>query len=77
MPGSEALVADEPRRVVTELAGDGRSVALSHSRGDHAALHGYAAMREELDKRFGETFFAWTPSLYRELGLDLEQEEGS
>ena len=29
----EALVADEPRRVVTELAGDGRSVALSHSRG--------------------------------------------
>jgi hypothetical protein len=34
----------------------------------HAGLHGYAAMRRELDLRFTERWFAWTPSLYLELG---------
>jgi SAM-dependent methyltransferase len=34
---------------------------------DHAELHGYEAMREELDRRFRERFFAWEPYLYREL----------
>ena len=44
---------------------------------DHAGLHGYAAMREELDRRFTERFFAWTPYLYGGLGgsADLEREE--
>jgi hypothetical protein len=32
-------------------------------------------MRRELDRRFTESFFAWTPSLYSELGHTLEQEE--
>jgi hypothetical protein len=50
-------------------------VWLAAWREDHAGLHGYATMREELDQRFGERFFAWTPYLYRELGGDLEQEE--
>ena len=44
---------------------------------DHADLHGYAAMRQELDLRFTECWFAWTPSLYLELGQVLEQEERS
>jgi SAM-dependent methyltransferase len=35
--------------------------------GDHAELHGYAAMRPELDRRFTERFFAWMPYLYGEL----------
>jgi SAM-dependent methyltransferase len=34
---------------------------------DHAGLHGYAAMRQELDRRFIERFFAWMPYLYGEL----------
>jgi SAM-dependent methyltransferase len=34
---------------------------------DHAGLHGYAAMRQELDRRFTERFFAWMPYLYGEL----------
>jgi hypothetical protein len=32
-------------------------------------------MRRELDRRFTESFFAWTPNLYSELGQALEQEE--
>jgi 2-polyprenyl-3-methyl-5-hydroxy-6-metoxy-1,4-benzoquinol methylase len=43
---------------------------------DHAELHGYAAMREELDRRFTERFFAWMPYLYGELvGAATEAEE--
>ena len=34
---------------------------------DHAGLHGYAAMRQELDRRFTERLFAWMPYLYGEL----------
>lgn len=43
---------------------------------DHAGLHGYAAMRQELDRRFIERFFAWMPYLYGELAgavTDLEE----
>jgi SAM-dependent methyltransferase len=43
---------------------------------DHAGLHGYAAMRDELDRRFTQRFFAWTPYLYGELaGAASEPEE--
>src|SRR5829696_5118807 len=42
---------------------------------DHAGLHSYTAMRRELDLRFTERCFAWTPTLYLELGKALEQEE--
>jgi 2-polyprenyl-3-methyl-5-hydroxy-6-metoxy-1,4-benzoquinol methylase len=43
---------------------------------DHAGLHGYAAMRQELDRRFIERFFAWRPYLYGELsGAVSEAEE--
>jgi SAM-dependent methyltransferase len=35
---------------------------------DHAGLHGYNTMRDELDRRFTERFFAWMPYLYGELG---------
>jgi SAM-dependent methyltransferase len=43
---------------------------------DHAGLHGYVAMRAELDRRFAERFFAWTPTLYGELqGVVDESEE--
>lgn len=32
---------------------------------EHVGLHGYETMREELDLRFEERFFAWEPYLYR------------
>jgi SAM-dependent methyltransferase len=43
---------------------------------DHAELHGYTAMRAELDRRFTERFFGWVPYLYGELaGAVGEAEE--
>jgi SAM-dependent methyltransferase len=34
---------------------------------EHAGLHGYGAMRRELDARFAERLFTWEPHLYREV----------
>jgi SAM-dependent methyltransferase len=34
---------------------------------DHADIHGYEAMRRELDRRFEGRYFAWEPYLHREL----------
>jgi SAM-dependent methyltransferase len=42
---------------------------------DHAELHGYAAMRQELDRRFVERFFAWMPYLYGELAGAVSKTE--
>jgi SAM-dependent methyltransferase len=43
---------------------------------DHADLHGYRELRSELDRRFDERFFAWTPYLHGELGgAEAEEEE--
>jgi SAM-dependent methyltransferase len=42
---------------------------------DHAGLHSYAAMRQELDRRFTELFFAWTPYLHGELGGAVDEQE--
>jgi SAM-dependent methyltransferase len=42
----------------------------------HADLHGYQAMRSELDRRFVERFFDWVPYLHGELdGADVQAEE--
>ena len=41
---------------------------LEEWRDDHAGLHGYAAMRRALDRRFEERFFSWEPYLHGELG---------
>jgi len=42
---------------------------------DHADLHGYATMREELDRHFNELFFSWMPYLYGELANVEEEQE--
>lgn len=42
---------------------------------DHHGLHGYTAMREELDRYFSERFFSWMPYLYGELSSVGEEEE--
>jgi len=41
----------------------------------HAGLHGYAAMRSELDRRFTERHLEWRPYLYGELGAAGNVEE--
>jgi SAM-dependent methyltransferase len=40
---------------------------------DHAGLHSSAAMRKELDQRFEERLFVWTPCLSRELGNAVDE----
>jgi SAM-dependent methyltransferase len=42
---------------------------------DHECLHGYAAMRAELDRHMSERFFAWAPYLHGELPRVDEAEE--
>jgi SAM-dependent methyltransferase len=42
---------------------------------DHQGLHGYAAIRDELDRHFTERFFRWMPYLYGELSSVSEEEE--
>ena len=45
----------------------------------HAGLHGYAAMRTELDRHFTERRLEWLPYLYGELGAagDVEEERAA
>lgn len=67
----------EKRRAKGPHAPGSPQACLAAWEADHAGLHGYPAMRRELDLRFTERWFAWTPSLYLELGMRLEQEERS
>ena len=65
----------EQRRTTDSGAPSSLQACLAEWNDDHAGLHGYAAMRRELDGRFTESYFAWTPNLHHELGHALEQEE--
>jgi SAM-dependent methyltransferase len=65
----------EQRRATDPAAPSSLEACLAEWEADHAGLHGYAAMRRELDRRFTESFFAWAPNLYSELGQALEDEE--
>ena len=65
----------EKRRAKGPHAPSSLQACLAEWEADHAGLHSYTAMRRELDLRFTERWFAWTPSLYLELGEALEQEE--
>ena len=40
---------------------------------EHVGLHGYEAMRAELDSRFDERAFEWTPYLYRLLAGAVDE----
>jgi SAM-dependent methyltransferase len=40
---------------------------------EHAGLHGSAVMRTELDRRFEERLFVWTPYINRELGDAVDE----
>jgi SAM-dependent methyltransferase len=50
-------------------------VCLADWEAEHHDLHGYAAMRDELDRHFSERFFSWMPYLYGELSSVAEEEE--
>ena len=65
----------EKRRAKGPHAPSSPQACLAEWETDHASLHTYTAMRRELDQRFTECWFAWTPSLYLELGQALEEEE--
>jgi SAM-dependent methyltransferase len=65
----------EKRRARQPGAPSSVDACMAEWEADHAGLHGYAAMRRELDRHFTERWFAWTPSLYLELGDGLEHEE--
>lgn len=65
----------EQRRTVDPGAPRSLQACLAKWEADHADLHTFAAMRRELDRRFTELLFAWTPNLYAELGHGLEAEE--
>jgi SAM-dependent methyltransferase len=67
----------EKRRAKGAHAPSSLKTCLAEWKADHAGLHGYTAMRRELDLRFSERWFEWTPSLYLELGDAVEQEERS
>jgi SAM-dependent methyltransferase len=67
----------ENRRATHPSAPSSLQACLAEWETDHAGLHGYTAMRRELERRFTERWFAWTPSLYLELGKALEAEEVS
>ena len=41
---------------------------------EHAGMHGSEAMRRELDQRFEELVFTWTPQLNRELGDAVDEQ---
>ena len=65
------------RRVEADREAAARSLdeCLADWDADHADLHGYEAMRAELDRHFAERFFAWTPYLYGELGGVVDESE--
>jgi SAM-dependent methyltransferase len=65
----------EKRRAKDPHAPLSLQACLAEWEADHAGLHGSTAMRRELDLRFTERWFAWTPTLYLELGKALEGEE--
>jgi SAM-dependent methyltransferase len=47
--------------ILNEFAWDRREPMTPEWKEEHAGLHGYGAMRAELDARFEERFFQWRP----------------
>jgi SAM-dependent methyltransferase len=73
MDGRTAQWFDGQRRAL-EAAGYEPEPLEEDWDAEHAGLHGYQAMRRELDARFDERYFAWTAYLYRYLGGPATQE---
>jgi SAM-dependent methyltransferase len=66
----------EHRAAIDPTAPPSAESCLADWRSEHSGLHGYAELRAELDRRFRERYFAWTPYLHAELGgAPVEREE--
>jgi SAM-dependent methyltransferase len=63
------LLAGSGPLILNEFAWDRREPMTPEWEEEHAGLHGYGAMRAELDARFRERFFEWMP--YRVDGEDV------
>jgi SAM-dependent methyltransferase len=59
------------RRVSADPKGPGSAAEWEE---EHRGLHGYAALRRELDRSFDEVFFEWQPYLYRYLGGPVSEQ---
>jgi SAM-dependent methyltransferase len=55
------LLAGGGPLILNEFAWDRREPMTPEWEEEHAGLHGYGAMRAELDARFEERFFEWRP----------------
>jgi SAM-dependent methyltransferase len=55
------LLADGGPLILNEFAWDRREPMAPEWEEEHGGLHGYGAMRAELDTRFEERFFEWRP----------------
>lgn len=55
------LLGGAGQLVLNEFAWDRREPMTPEWKEEHAGLHGYGAMRAELDARFEEAFFEWRP----------------
>jgi SAM-dependent methyltransferase len=55
------LLAGGGPLILNEFAWDRREPMTPEWEDEHAGLHGYGAMRAELDARFEERFFEWRP----------------
>jgi SAM-dependent methyltransferase len=75
LDGSTASWYLERRRATDPGAPSSLDACLAEWEADHAGLHDSTVLRRELDRRFTERFFAWTPYLYGELGEEFEREE--
>jgi SAM-dependent methyltransferase len=66
---------------LAHLGGPSKSLqeCLDEWADEHAGLHGYETLREGLDRRFRERFFAWRPYLHRypEVRADQEDEQAA
>jgi SAM-dependent methyltransferase len=58
----------EQRRSRDGEAAPTRDELAAEWEADHLGLHGYEALRSELDARFEQRAFSWEPDLYRQLG---------
>jgi SAM-dependent methyltransferase len=58
----------EQRRSLDGEAAPTRDELADEWQADHLGLHGYEALRRELDARFEQRAFSWEPDLYRQLG---------
>ena len=62
------------RRVLLAAGHEPEDLRAEQWEEEHAGLHGFEPFRRELDARYAERLFEWTPYLYRYLGGPATEE---